>query len=149
MNVLLGARFITADVLAYVGNAMFTAMFLLFFISLGRIHGRGRWIGVLSFFTIGTIVVFLGSSSLNMMIDLPYSFLLSGLLTLMLARFGLLATMVGLFYANWNIPAIWAFDSWFAGTALFALLPLVALAAYGFYTSLGGRALFRVPVFQE
>ena len=44
---------------------------------------------------------------------------------------------------------MWALDSWFAGTSLFALLPLLALAAYGFYTSLGGRTLFRVPAFEE
>jgi serine/threonine-protein kinase len=149
LNVFLGARFIVADILGYLSNAMFTAMFLLFFISLGRIHKRGQWIGTLIFFTFTTIFVFLGSTSYNLAIDIPYFLLVAGFLTLMLARFGLLATIVGLFYGSWNIPAMWALDSWFAATSLFTLLPLVALAAYGFYASLGGRPLFRLTIFQE
>lgn len=149
LQTLFGARFIIADILNNLAGAMLTGLFLLFFISLGRIHGRRRWIGILIFFIVGTVVVFVSSSSLSLMIDIPYSLLLSGILTLMLVRFGLLAAIVGLFYSNWNIPAMWALDSWFAGTALVALLPLIALAAYGFYISLGGRVTFRVPFFQE
>ena len=45
---------------------------------------------------------------------------------------------MGLFYTYTT-----DFSAWYAGSTIFAVLVCTAFAAYGFYTSMGGQAMFR------
>lgn len=42
----------------------------------------------------------------------------------------------------------WDLSAWYAGRSMVALLLLAGLAAWGFYTALGGRALFGLDLLE-
>ena len=62
-----------------------------------------------------------------------------------LHRYGLLAACSAVFVLHLNIfyPVTSRLTAWYAGDFLPALLVVVALAVYGFRTSLAGRPLLR------
>ena len=68
----------------------------------------------------------------------------------LLFRFGLFALLVATLYANVTRFAL-TFEpsSWYFGRSTVAILVFVGIAVYGFYISLGGRALVRDSVFEE
>ncbi len=62
-----------------------------------------------------------------------------------LVRFGLLALMFTSVFARGvsiMAPAVLDPSAWHAGYSFLRLLPLIALAAYGFYISMAGRPVF-------
>jgi hypothetical protein len=48
-----------------------------------------------------------------------------------------------------HFPLTTQFSAWYAGFGLTGILLIVALAFYGFYTSLGGRAVFGRTILEE
>lgn len=65
-------------------------------------------------------------------------------LLFVLVRFGVFATAVsGFILAGMSAGVTWDLSRWYAVPALSGLVPSVALLAFGFYTSLGGRPLLR------
>jgi hypothetical protein len=60
-----------------------------------------------------------------------------------LIRFGLLATIVAMLFANYHywLPVTSDPGSWYATRGYLSLALLVAFAGYGFYLSLAGRSL--------
>ena len=65
-------------------------------------------------------------------------------------RFGLITLTVAIFTANvvLNVPFTLDFSAWYAPASFAVLLSFVALAAWGFYTSLGGRKLWKEDLFE-
>lgn len=65
-------------------------------------------------------------------------------------RYGLITLAVAIFTANvlLNVPFTFDFSNWYATDALAVLLSFVAIAGWGFYTSLGGQKLFHEDLFQ-
>jgi hypothetical protein len=61
-----------------------------------------------------------------------------------LVRFGLIATVVGFMVAQafQSIPYTLDFSTWYASHVFGVILSFIAMAAWGFYTSLGGRRLW-------
>jgi hypothetical protein len=59
-------------------------------------------------------------------------------------RLGFLASIVMMLaqYALWNAPLTTNFSTWYAGNGLAVVAFLLALAAFGFYTSQAGRPIF-------
>jgi eukaryotic-like serine/threonine-protein kinase len=66
-------------------------------------------------------------------------------------RFGLLAMTAFqlFFFLSFHSPLTSNLSAWHAGQTIFPLLILLALSAYGFYTSLAGQPLFRSGVLQD
>jgi hypothetical protein len=64
-------------------------------------------------------------------------------------RFGLIALAVAVFTVDLvlNVPITLDFSRWYATTAFAVLLSLLAIAAWGFHTSLGGQKLFKSDLF--
>ncbi len=85
----------------------------------------------------------------------PANWILAGIMVAgyltVLARFGLLATIIFQFYNFMlsNFPLTSDFSSWYAGATVFALLITVSLACCGFFSALSGRAAFRRSLFHE
>ena len=81
--------------------------------------------------------------------DRPFNWLFaitSALLIIgLLYRFGLLALVAAIFFHDLFIyfPITSDFSAWYAGGFVLALIICLALACYGFYTSLAGQPLFR------
>jgi hypothetical protein len=67
------------------------------------------------------------------------------------ARFGMLALTVAqfVFFMCEFYPYTTNFSAWYAGTTIFAALVVVALAVFGFYTSLAGQPLFKRGLLEE
>jgi hypothetical protein len=65
-------------------------------------------------------------------------------------RFGLITLTVAIFTANvvLNVPFTSDFSNWYATDAFALLLSFVAIAGWGFYTSLGGQSLLKEDLFQ-
>ncbi len=65
-------------------------------------------------------------------------------ITIIVARFGLLATMAAqlFFFLTVEYPVTLDFSAWYASSTLFAIAIILGLAIYGFYTSLGGQPVF-------
>jgi hypothetical protein len=68
-----------------------------------------------------------------------------------LYRYGLLAFVSATFFLHLNIfyPITSEFSAWYAGDFVPALFISLALAVYGFRTSLGGRSLFRGGLWED
>ena len=65
-------------------------------------------------------------------------------------RFGLLATVsFALFAAVSAFPITTEFTAWYATGFVLYLVVMVALAVYGFYTSLASQPLFGGKLFEE
>jgi len=60
-----------------------------------------------------------------------------------LLRFGLLALVFSFLFNHFlELPLTTDSSAWYAGTSLFLLLVLAALAVYGFRIALAGRPIF-------
>ncbi|HEY6290647.1 MAG TPA: protein kinase [Terriglobia bacterium] len=66
------------------------------------------------------------------------------------ARFGLITLTVAIFTANvvLNVPFTLDFSAWYAPASFAVLVSFVAIAAWGFYTSLGGQKLWKDDLFE-
>lgn len=50
---------------------------------------------------------------------------------------------------SYQLPITSDFSAWYASGTLFVLFTLVAVAIYGFYTSLGGQPMFKGGLLRE
>lgn len=66
------------------------------------------------------------------------------------SRFGLITLSVAILAGNVlvNVPLTTDFSAWYAPAAWAVLLSFVAIAAWGFYTSLGGQKLWKDELFE-
>ncbi len=80
----------------------------------------------------------------NVAVGLPFSAFSAALLIGVLYRYGLLAVMVALFVLHVMIffPITSDFSAWYAGDYVLALIVMVAMVVFAFYTSLAGQPLF-------
>lgn len=71
--------------------------------------------------------------------------IISFVIVIATARFGLLTTMVAqlVFFLSLAYPLTSDFSTWYLHAALFPIVIILALAIFGFYVSLGGQPLFK------
>jgi hypothetical protein len=86
-------------------------------------------------------------SPISMLLGLTGAALIVGTLY----RYGLLTLLSAqAFFHVWVFfPITTEFSAWYAGDFVLALVIFVALAAYGFYTSLGDQKVFRASLLQD
>ena len=84
-------------------------------------------------------------------LPLPGDVLVATLVTIAVARFGLLAVYsYMLFYAmSFGNPITSDFSSWYARSTLFLLVVIMGFATYGFYTSLAGQKIFEAKFLRD
>jgi hypothetical protein len=77
--------------------------------------------------------------------------LVVGIFIVCVLRFGLVSLITCLmFFHLWVFfPVTFRFSAWYAPIFLFDLAILMALALYGFYTSLGGQPLLRGKLLED
>jgi serine/threonine-protein kinase len=71
------------------------------------------------------------------------------LVVMMRAGLLALATMMFFAFATFEVPLTLDVTAWFGTRAFPVLLPLVALAVYGFWTALAGKPLFGRPLLED
>jgi hypothetical protein len=120
----------------------FFAMFLL------RIVLRNKWLAAAAFIAIWTTNNSLRTTRPEVFV--PVWLVVFSIAAYAVTRFGLISLAVAIFTANvlLSVPYTFDFSNWYATSALAVLLSFVAIAGWGFYTSLGGQKLFHEDLFQ-
>ena len=134
------ALFLNQNIVAsvFVGFA-----FLFFLLLLYMILRRELLAEIGLFVTVLTIEVAAFASSSPRFVWVA-SIIISVIIVIMVARLGLLATMVAqfCFFLTAFYPMTTDFSAWYASSTVFALTIVLGLVIYGFYTSLGGQRVF-------
>jgi len=116
-----------------------------FFVLFGlKVLLRKEWIAAIAFVAIFAVPRSLTST--YMAVELPAQILVYAIAVLIVLRFGLVPLACAIFTINLmaNIPFSADFSAWYMTTSILGLLSVVALAAWGFYHSLGGEPLWVV-----
>jgi serine/threonine-protein kinase len=123
----------------------FALFLLLLFMSVLR---RERLAFALLWLLLATLHVLITHVTVLM---IPFAALAALLVTFVLYRFGLLAAAVAFFFAHlWVFyPMTTELSAWYATDFLMGLTICIALAVFGFYTSLAGQRLFGEKLLQD
>jgi hypothetical protein len=119
-----------------------------FVVFLLRVVLRNRWLAA-----VGFVAVFGTMNTLqnpHPEILAPVWLVVFSIAAYGVSRFGLITLAVAIFTANvvLNVPYTLDFSNWYAMNSLAVLLSFVAIAGWGFYTSLAGRSPFKEDLFQ-
>jgi len=99
---------------------------------------RKEWLAATVFVLLYAVPGFLEG-----LISGAFGLVVSAAVTFVFLRFGLLALVFANYFGHClEFPLTTDFSAWYAGTSLFVLLFLSALAIYGFRIALGGRPAF-------
>jgi serine/threonine-protein kinase len=142
---LLGIRSFAFGITQQIFGGLFQAFILLFFLLLLYIILRRERLAAGVVWLIGTIAL---SLTHDTALGVPFSCVAVFLLVWVLYRYGLLALVSTIFFLHLVIffPITSDFSAWYAADFVLALLISLALAGYGFYTSLAGQPLFRASL---
>jgi serine/threonine-protein kinase len=138
-ELLLGGRAIAGSIVMQLVYAVRGAMLFFFLIFLLRVVLRNQWAAALAFVALWTVLDALDSDA--PLVEGTTTALYSAMLAFAVLRWGLTTLTVGVFVANLllNAPAPTDLTAWYAGgTMLLGAIP-VALAAWGFYSSVTPR----------
>lgn len=105
---------------------------------------RRDWLAICVYWLLLTLMIASMQSS-NLLFSLFFTGSATAMIIFLLARIGLLVMIVSYVISGicFFAPITTDLSAWYAGSSLFALCGIVALAVYGFYTSLAGQPLFR------
>jgi Protein kinase domain len=146
-EVLLGARSTAGEILKHVLYAMRTALFVFYLLFLLRVLLRNRWAAALAFVSIFAALNTLTSD--RPLFDAATTALYFGMFAAVVLRWGLTSLAVGVLVADLLLvaPATTSFSAWYLGATILVIAIPMALAAWAFYTSVGGR-LLKVDAFE-
>jgi len=105
---------------------------------------RKDWLAAIAFVAIFALPQALSRSHLA--IELPTFILVYAIAVLIVFRFGLIPLAVAIFTINMaaNLPFSSDLSSWYMTDSILALLSVIALAAWGFYHSIGGEMVWKL-----
>jgi serine/threonine-protein kinase len=143
LDSLLGVRHLVGRFLTYLPQAIAHALVILFVVVLVRTLMRKQWLAGGISVVLLTAVVASGEPD-PAIGALIFGMMFGGLVTVLM-RFGLLSLATGFFvdYVLRNFPITNNFSAWYAGTSLFALLSVLAVAIYGSHAALVGRPEYK------
>jgi hypothetical protein len=143
---LAGGREALGALLTQIANSIIGTLHF-FFLLLGlKVVLRKDWLAAIVFVAIFALPR--GLTSSYMAVELPTQILVYAIAVLIVLRFGLIPLACAIFTVNLllSIPFTADFSAWYMTTSVLAVLSVVALAAWGFYQSLGGEALWRPEI---
>jgi len=141
----LGAHTIVADLAQELMWAPFVWFALLFILFVLRVLLRKQWAAAIAWVLLFTV---LASGD---PVGRVSALIFSTLAVFVMIRFGLLALVANhmVFSILQHFPLTTQGSAWYAGIGLTGILLIGAMAFYGFYTSLGGRAVFGRTILEE
>ncbi|HEX5873523.1 MAG TPA: protein kinase [Pyrinomonadaceae bacterium] len=139
---LLGLRSFPHGFANQINAALMQSFILLFVLLLLYIVLRRERLAALALWLIASVALTLTHDSLA---AVPFAVIGAFLVTWVLYRYGLLALISAIFFLHLIIfyPVTSDFSAWYATDYVLALIICMALAVFGFYTSLAGEPLFR------
>jgi serine/threonine-protein kinase len=119
-----------------------------FVLFLLRVILRNRWVALICFVGLFTALNTLRSD--HPRIVAPFWVVVYGLAAGALTRFGLIVLATAIFTANvlLNLPYSLDFSRWYTPHVAVILIGFLAIAAWGFYSSLGGQKLLKDDLFE-
>ena len=139
---LLGLRSFVHGFTQMIFAGLLQAFILLFFLLLLFIVLRRERVAAFVLWFIMAIALSLTHENVA---GMPFACLAALLLAWVLYRYGLLALISAIFVLHLMIffPITSDFSAWYAADFVLAIIICIALAVFGFYTSLAGEPLFR------
>jgi hypothetical protein len=146
---LLGIRSFGISFTRQIWAGLFQPFIFLFLLFLLFLVLRRDWLAALALWALAAFALSLTAGSEGTA-GIPFSCLGAFLVVWVLYRYGLLATIAMDFTLHLHIfyPITSDFTAWYAGDFVPALFVALALACYGFYTSLAGQKLFRGDILE-
>jgi serine/threonine-protein kinase len=128
---------------------LFQAFISVFLLLLFVVILRRERLAVLALWLLLTVVLSLTAEATWTTIS--FAALATGLVVFTLVRFGLLAVIMVVFFSHLIVfyPVTTELTAWYALDFTIALVIAIALAAYGFYISLGGQKLLPGTLLEE
>lgn len=128
---------------AHVVPSVFVGFAFLFFLLLLYILLRKEWLATIALFIFALVIEVSAFALAGPKLFWVASLLVALAITIVVARFGLLATMAAqlFFFLSIMYPMTTDLSVWYAASTLFALAITLGLAIYGFFISLGGQPL--------
>jgi serine/threonine-protein kinase len=149
LDSLLGVGNVVAQLLELSFGALINALAFLFLPLLFMVVLRREALafGLLSLILVVFVISRVGAQPVQIVLACLYS----AVVILVVTRFGLLATAaaMGFHFIARSLPMTADLSSWYAHVTFLTILPLLAVAAYGFYIALAGRPVFGVSVLQD
>lgn len=144
----MGARQTVGTGLSRVVSSIQATLVFFFVLFLLRVVLRNRWLAAALFVAIFTAPKALVSN--HPLIEMPIWVIIYSIAALAVVRFGLIVLAAAVFVADvmLNVPFTLDSSAWYASNSFLVLLGFVALAAWGFYTSLGGQRLWKDELFE-
>jgi serine/threonine-protein kinase len=132
----------------FLGSIRTTLTFFFVFLFL-RILVRPRWLG--SAIGIALFTLLQASNHPHLELYIPQQVLIYAIAYFALVRFGLVTLATGVFVADLllSVPYTFHASAWYAPPMEAVLVLVLAMAFWGFYTSLGDQRLFRAEVFDD
>ncbi len=143
-----GARASLGTWLGVILNSIQSTLVFFFLLFLLRVVLRRPWLAAVAFVLLLSTLNLVDAHQLA--IDVPSELLIYAIAVTAVMRFGLVTLAVGIWTVELmlSLPLTASFGSWYAGPSLFAFGTILAAAAWGFHTSLGGRPVFRGELFE-
>jgi len=143
-----GFRESVAVGLANIVGSIRTTLIFFFLLVLLRVLVKNRWVAAVIFALLFTVPKVLGSD--HLLIETPVWLIVYAIAAFTVVRFGLIVLAMGVLTVDvlLNVPMTLDFSYWYAGRSLSVVLGFVLIAAWGFYTSLGGQRLWKEDLFE-
>ena len=143
-----GTRESVAVCLSTIVSSIQTTFVFFFLIVLLRVLVKNRWLAASIFVLLFTVPKVLGTD--HPLMEIPVWLVIYGVAAIAMVRFGLIVLALGVLTVDalLNVPITLDFSNWYATRSLSVLLSFVAIAAWGFYTSLGGQRLWKEDLFE-
>ena len=133
----------------YQVEAVFISLMILLMLLLGLALLRRRWAAILGVW----VICALGLSGAREApaVQIAFGALMAAVVLIVLIRFGLLALSVTVFLISFlhAVPLTLDPSAWYFGRSLSVLIVFAAAIVYGFWSSLGQKPAFGVPVLEE
>jgi serine/threonine protein kinase len=145
-DALMGGRVALGGWLRHWPGAIQSTLFF-FLLLLGlRALLRKQWLAAVVFVAIFAVPRGLASSYVS--VELPALVLVYAIALLIVIRFGLVPLVIAIFTIDMlgNVPFSSDVSSWYMTTSILALLSVLAIAAWGFYHSLGGQPVWKLEM---
>jgi serine/threonine-protein kinase len=147
-DLLMGSRQVLGSWLSNIVQSIIGTLQFFFLLFILRVILRNKWLALLCFIGLFTAQNTLRSD--HPQIVWPVWLMVYTLAAGALSRFGLIALATAIFTANLllNLPYSFDFSRWYTAHATAILAGFVVIAAWGFYSSLGGQKLWKDELFE-
>ena len=143
----MGARESAGTLLATLVISILGTLLFFFTLVILRVFVRNTWLAAALFVALFTIPKVLGSE--HVVVDSIVWTTIYAIAAVGLVRFGLIVLGVSSLLANvlLNLPYSLDFSNWYASQTLFIAGTCIAIGAWGVYTSLAGKQLWKEDLF--